>query len=246
MRREIVVLGFFIIVLILIAGCTSPQSGAAAGTKSQNPSVIPTSQSIGDLLKSAEKIRNCSQQPTDPLKFQKFIPSPPPSYTQFECGKNGVKSCPSYSNQTGGGSSALFANYGNFTDIEYPLSPENPNKWANIIFQDYGPCTDSSYLINSYYYQAAKQLPDTSAGLNGTISMVDNFHGYPAIRTVGYRPYSNLIGTVEYQILVSNRLLVTIDISDNNSPEGGTISDLESNIDKFANAIDFKGFAASV
>ena len=33
MRREIVVLGFFIIALILIAGCTSSQNATATGIK---------------------------------------------------------------------------------------------------------------------------------------------------------------------------------------------------------------------
>jgi WD40 repeat protein len=38
MRKAIVVLGFFIIALILIAGCTSAQNSATAGSKNQNPS----------------------------------------------------------------------------------------------------------------------------------------------------------------------------------------------------------------
>jgi len=38
MRKGIVVLGFFIIALILIAGCTSAQNSATAGSKNQNPS----------------------------------------------------------------------------------------------------------------------------------------------------------------------------------------------------------------
>ena len=36
MRREIVVLGCFIIILIMIAGCTSSQNATSTGTKSQN------------------------------------------------------------------------------------------------------------------------------------------------------------------------------------------------------------------
>jgi len=58
MRNGIIVLGFFIIVLILTAGCTSAQSGDT------NVKTTPTYDSIG-------------YHSLDPLQFQKFFPNIP-------------------------------------------------------------------------------------------------------------------------------------------------------------------------
>jgi len=74
MRREIIVLGFFIIVLILIAGCTSSQNGSTTSPRVQNPAqgnnnvkTTPTN--------SWTPLPSCDTLPVNSTRSQKFLPT---------------------------------------------------------------------------------------------------------------------------------------------------------------------------
>ena len=74
MRQWVVVLGFFIIVLIVIAGCASQQNGATTGPQGQNPAqgnnnVKTTS------ANSWTPTPSCDTSPVNSTISQKFLPT---------------------------------------------------------------------------------------------------------------------------------------------------------------------------
>ena len=74
MRREIIVLGFSLIVLILISGCASPQNAVTTGSKSQNSALGDTNFKTTSAS-SYTSPTICNLYSLDPNRFQKFLPA---------------------------------------------------------------------------------------------------------------------------------------------------------------------------
>ena len=223
MRYKILVLGFFIILLILIAGCTSPQNGTS--TEHKIPASGNTNLKPGSTT-SMQSIVDCKSPPTDPIRFQKFFPNVPGWEWSDKLGYNYRpfnKSTMIYDYQ-----------WYNTVSATYWISGEsniNRSKLIYVTFLDYGPCAGDYGLTGNFLW----------SGIYGNQSRV-NFHGYPAVRiqsnisTIGDQHTAMRIG-------VTNRLFVLIE---DDGVYKNSVSEADADIDKFANAIDFKGFAASV
>jgi len=236
MRRDIVVLGFFIIVLILTAGCTSAQNGAPSGAKSQNPAPVYTTGSwIATIESYWNPIFECNLPPKDPILFQKFLPNVPGYNRQF--GQNlSVKSgngvLEAIVVKTQKNSEYIYANrigeaYQSISDM---------SNWAGVYFEDLGPCAPS---VDTHL-----NLIESVTFGDTTISKINNFHGYPAVKTIRTGKKPGYVTSIQVDILITNRLIAGINTGD--FSEEYPLSDAEADIEKFANAIDFKGFAASV
>lgn len=95
MRYRIVVLGFLIIFLIVIAGCTSSQSGTATGSKSQNSGSESSTTSVTTVSQSSPADMTCQKKQIDAEPFKKFFPDisgftgyPYTSYESFGISRN--------------------------------------------------------------------------------------------------------------------------------------------------------------
>lgn len=205
MRREIVVLGFFIIVLILIAGCTSSQNGAPTGPQGQNPAqgnnnvkTTPTN--------SWTPLPSCDTIPVNSTRYQKFLP-------------------------TIAGWTKKGSWY--YSSDSYCM--------IGVEFTDLSSCT--GYSVDDVFN--LNLLNNGTDGERTTIvNKIDNFHGYPAVRSIYFRndELGKGFGKKEYVIIgVNNRLYVRID----NFASNCTYSS-DAVFETFANAIDFKGLASSV
>jgi hypothetical protein len=222
MRREIVVLGFFLIVLILAAGCSSPQIGSSTGPKSQGSAAENTNTAV---------IIQCSQLPVDPIRFQKFLPTIP-GYTPYFGPK--ISEGTNYINFT----KKTGYSFVNFIGDFYQIS--NSTR-VEVIFEDLGPCSgdfalDQLYIGTGSYGLGREYMSGTE---KDKYASKINFHGYPASRAM-----RNINGVTQgiVRIGVNNRLFVTITAIGRDY----SFSQADADIEKFANAIDFRGFAASV
>jgi len=234
MRRDIVVLGFFIIVLILTAGCSSPQNGVPTGSKSQNPTQVYTTGKI-TFESYMDPIFECNLPPKDPILFQKFLPNVPGYNRQF--GQN-------LSVRSGNGvleaivvETKKNSNYHYSNRIgEAYFSISDMINWVGVYFEDLGPCAPSVdtrlNLFESYTFGEV------------TRSKINNFHGYPAVKTIHVGKKPGYVTSIQVDILITNRLIVGITAADFTGEH--PLSDTEADIERFANAIDFKGFSASV
>ena len=74
MRREIIVLGFSLLLLMLIAGYSSTKNGDPSGAKNQNPTSVYTTIKTTSP-NSVTAIINCDRLPIDPGEFDKYLPN---------------------------------------------------------------------------------------------------------------------------------------------------------------------------
>jgi hypothetical protein len=227
MRRDIVVFGFFIIVLIVIAGCSSPQIGSSTGPKSQTPSQGDSNVKTTSTMYAYPT--NCGLPSTNPIRFQKFIPN-----VEEWNAINGVQN--NYYENKEIGADLINPNYimQQYASLGYKQGiTEGKYLWTVMVFfLDFGPCvTESSdvnaFLNNNFDFRKVKAGETTKI----------NFHGYPAV-------YSTTSGSVRVTIGINNRLAVKIYTL--GSSKEDSLSEKEAEIERFANAIDFRGFAASV
>ena len=229
MRRDIVMLGFFIIVLILIAGCTSTQNGTATGSKSQNPASRDTNVKM-TYIEYMTPIFECNLPPIDPIRFQKFLPNLSGyerQYGQNISGNNYVVN----TKMTDGNINTIYSN----RIIEKYSTSDKSLISSYVAFEDYGPCAES--------LDARLNLNEYGTFKTKTHSKI-TFHGYPAQHMVDTNGTPGYINQDYVTIWINNRLSVHISIE--SYSEGYPLSEAEADIEKFANAIDFKGFAASV
>jgi hypothetical protein len=207
------VLGFFIIILILIAGCTSQQKGT---------SVVSPSSPTG-----------CNLPSTDPVLFQKFLPDVP-GYTRTY-GQN-ISGNDNYIKDVKDGDNRI-------TDV-YRVSDKSAINVIIVSFSDKGPCVTESTGVHTVLNSSGKGM--TVKGT--TISRINNFHGYPAIQTIVTSESGECLQDSMY-IGITNRLYVTIDTTIRESyvpHKKYSVSEAEADIEKFANATDFNGFASSI
>jgi hypothetical protein len=221
MRREIVVLGSFMIVLILIAGCSSAQNGAANGSKNQNLAPGYTTiktKSVSTQSSSPE----CNLPSPDPITFQKFLPNVPDWTT--EAGPNIQYA---YHDKKAGmhRDNSICKGY-------FPVDKSNYN-YVEVCFLDMGPCVTETTGVRAFFDKF-----EIGTRQNTTTSRIENFHGYPAMQILSLPQNAN---TVFFKI--NDRLYVIISVI---GGDREIFSTKEADMKKFANAIDFKGFAASV
>lgn len=201
MRHGIVVVGFFVIVLMVIAGCTSPQSGAPSGSNNRNSAIKETTAPYSP--------EGCHS--LDPVLYKKFLPDIP-----------GWHVWRNLSNYDKVSRSNIF--------YAYRISE---NREIKLTFGDVGSCTALDDAINT-----KSKLKVDYPGIDA--SKINNFHGYPAVKVNGV--LNNAHFTNVY-IAMNDRLYVIIE----SVSVGYSLSDArEADIETFANAIDFNGFAALV
>jgi hypothetical protein len=219
MRQWVVVVGFFIIVLIVIAGCTS-QSGTPNGLKHKN---LVTGSDTSKTTSPSLPATSSECTPSDPSRFQKFFPDIP-GWTRKYYGTN---------------TSDQGMLYGtSFINEMYIVSDTSKPRYRVIVgFSDRGPCVTSS--TDGYWYLNNEKTGESDGII---ISRIDNFHGYPAVQRITNASISKqlLMDTIWFP--VNNRLSVTIGIMG----ENGSVPEAEANIETIATAIDFHGFASSV
>jgi hypothetical protein len=223
MRFGLAIIVFLIIVLIAFTGCTSSHGGTANGSNSQNSVQganveMTTTTSIDSLI-------NCDELPVDPIRFQRFLPDVPGYERTFgqkiSWGNNYVNF--TRMKKTSG--------YANFIADQYQISDKSNLNMVVVSFEDLGPCAGDIGLKRNILSEGQK---------NATRTIV-NFHGYPADHTI----INNYNEIYDFEsIEVSNRLYVTIKA--HGAPEDYSIHEAEADIEKFANAIDFKGFSESI
>jgi hypothetical protein len=180
MRQAMVVLGFSLIVLIFIAGCSSPQNAASTGSKGQTTNVEST------VVSSQTSPPPCDLPSVDPIRFQKFLPDVPGYDRRY--GQN-ISINPDSLTESG-----IF-------DI-YTISDTSNLNQMIVSFSDMGPCvTDSTGVTAAMNRYSPGKTGDR------TTTRINNFHGYPAIRnsygesTISYR---------EIIIGINNRISVTL------------------------------------
>ena len=226
MRRGSIVLGFFIIVLIITSGCTSPQ-GSSTGSSNQSPALKDTGVETTPVLSEISPT-GCTLSSTDPILFQKFLPDVFGYEREFgqniSAGNNYRKDVPGWINGI---------------EDHYKIPGQFSQNTVSVSFYDLGPCvtesTGVSARLDNYHF---------GIYLDTTESTI-NFHGYPSIHVIRTFFPSENIRSDSYRIGINNRLYVVI--SRSSSPdERVRISEAEADIEKFANAIDFNGLAASV
>lgn len=223
MRQWVMILGFFIIVLIVIAGCTSTQRGATTRSNSQNPA----SGNVNSIIQ-------CSQLPVDPIRFQKFLPNIP-GYTP----RYGLKISEgdNYINFTKKNNWSFI----NYISERYQISDKSTNNQIEVMFEDLGPCSGYFALDQNYVTMGLGRQYLSGGQKESYASNKINFHGYPATHaTINTTAIFHDI----VRIGVNNRLFVTITAT--GRYEEYSLSAADADIEKFANAIDFNGFAASV
>jgi hypothetical protein len=212
-------LGFFIVALMVIAGCTSTQGGATTGNKipdSGNTNVGPGS------TPSLQSIADCKSPPIDPIIFEKFFPDVP-----------GYKTDKKYQYIPYNKSTMTYEDkWQNHILVDYISSSETylyRSRSVFVAFMDYGPCSD---------YNVINHLQN--ARVNGTVTRV-NFHGYPAVHEQVYAPGGDILDGMT--IGVTDRLVVQILVF---GLRTNSFSQADADIENFGNAIDFSGFAASL
>lgn len=224
MRQWIVLLGFFIIILIVISGCTSAQSGTTTGSNNQNPAQgnrnIQTTYAAKDTYPP-----QCWNQKSDPVRFQKFLPDVPGWTRRF--GQN-ISNENYYLPDSGTLPSQIAETYQS-TDAE-----------VYVHLEDEGPCTTQSNGVYAFLNGGYEK----ELGGSGTTTKIDNFHGYPAIKLVYFIPEGYQFSHEGIYVGVNNRLRVFIHTTSYSKPY--PLSEADANLEKFANAIDFNGFAASL
>ena len=176
MRREIVLLGSFIIVLILIAGCTSTQNGAPSGAKSQTPAPEQYTTGKTTIESYWDPIFECNLPPKDPILFQKFLPNVPGYNRQF--GQN-------LSVRSGNGvleaivvETKKNSNYHYSNRIgEAYFSISDMINWVGVYFEDLGPCAPSrDWLLSDQFGYGTKGYT--------TQNIINNFNCYNAIKLI--------------------------------------------------------------
>ena len=202
MRQVVIVSGFFLIVVILITGCTSAQNGTT-----------PT---------------ECNISSTDPIMFQKYLPSVPGYEREFgqniSVGNNYRKDSPGWLNGV---------------EDHYKIPGQDTQNTVTVSFYDLGPCVTESTGVFSRlnHYHFGIYLDTTESKIN--------FHGYPAIHVIRTLYPSEYIRSDSYRIGINNRLYVII-ARYSSANERVRISEAEEDIEKFANAVDFNGLASTV
>jgi hypothetical protein len=229
MRQWVVVVGFFIIVLIVITGCTSPQSGNPPASNNQKSTMGVTTIKTTFASSYTSPVK-CEISAPDPVQFQKFLPDVP-GWTR-EYGKT-IKKEYNYH---------YISMPGNYAWIKevYQQNPEDPMHTTRVIveFFEYNPCNNQS----SDVYADLNQIFESKDDIQGLITTrIDNFHGYPAVKRMRFNA-TDFIQQEYVYIGINNRLRV--DIATTGS--GYSESEAGVNIEKFSNAIDFAGLAASI
>ena len=223
MRREIIVLGFSLIVLMLIAGCTSTQI-ASPESKRQTPTPGYTTVKTTSMS-SQSSLPECNLPSPDPIQFQKFLPNVPGYTSENRTIKQKDYKSLTYNEMVG----------------RYQISDRSNINLVQVFFVDKGPCVNDS--TGNYAFLNNYELGDYSGGGGEFRSKINDFHGYPAIRTT----FNGSFVRNWVFITINNRLSILIHAE---GPTFGnsnySLSQAEQDIEKFANAIDFKGFAASV
>jgi hypothetical protein len=220
MRQWVLAVGFFIIVLIVIAGCTAPQSGATTGSNNQYPA-----------FENANSIIQCNQPPLDPIRFQSFFPNVPGFTPRF--GQK-ILEGDNYINFTKKNDYSFV----NFISDWYQVSDKS--KVIVVMFEDLGPCSGDFALDQSYMNTGKSGIGRLymSGGAKDSYAKKINFHGYPASHAI-------INATDSFQdivrISVNNRLFVTITAL--GSTKEYSVSEADADIEKFANAIDFNAIA---
>jgi hypothetical protein len=219
MRQWVVVVGFFIIVLMVIAGCTS-QNGAPSGSNSQNSAPRnPNVKMTSVVSHSTPSI--CKISTPDPIRFQKFFPDIP-GWTKKYGQKIKNDDNYYYTSQPG--------NYAQMKEIYYQ-NPQDPQDPLAITITDNGPCSTQSideYLIMNTGWIGPGGEPHPPTLLN--------FHGYRAAKNTQFNTSFNTRGESLY-IGINNRLRVQIVSGGDTEPEA------DARIETIANAIDFTGLA---
>jgi hypothetical protein len=225
MRKGIWVLVLFIIILIMFAGCTSEQSGAG---KSKNQK----SATGNDIIKTTLAVPSDTSsecQPADPIRFQKFLPTLP-GYDKLRSPNNSVIYTFHETSKT----------YIYTLSEVYRISDKSNADKISVSFSDMGPCVTE---LNGVDASFSRFKVGTDPVSKRTTTKIDNFHGYPAIHQIqlsGDEIYDDQVW-----VRINNQLSVEIEVLSPDIPRS-SLSEAESEIEKFANAIDFNGLAASV
>jgi len=222
MRREIVVLGFFLIVLILVAGCSSK---APSRTSSKAPSISTTSPGSSSPQVSTTV---CSLPPQDPHRFKKNFPNVPgwvgagedvDYHPEEMCNERGCDNL--------------------IVEVYENSDPSNKIRMY-VVIKDFGPCLSKES-------ESGGNAENIGAIASPRIkrSFINNFHGYPAIHVIQDFDEDGNMDDVSILIVIKNGLTISIrDLNTYGQPH--SLSDAEANIEKFANAIDFNAIASSV
>jgi len=227
MRQVLLVSVFCVIVFILITGCTSAQNGLSSKSSNQSPLLKDTGVKT-TLAFSQDSPPGCNLPSTDPIQFQKFLPDIPGYEREF--GQN-ISVGNNYRKDSAG--------WINGIEDHYKIPGEFAENTMSVSFYDLGPCVTESTGVYARLdeYQPGKYP--------GTSESKITFHGYPAIHIIRtIFPFQD-IGSDSYRIGINNRLYVVISRYDP-SEKGLRIAEAEADIEKFANAIDFEGLAATV
>lgn len=222
MRQWVAIGGFFILVLILISGCTSTQSGATTGSNSQNSAFGNTNVTMTSAKYVFAPV-DCNLPWGDPVRFQKYFPVVPGWERGQNFTINRAEDRPDRAPMT------TIMN-------QYKIPGQYTHKWVFVIFIDAGPCVNKSSG-----FDALSSTVKESESMSVRDTFINNFHGYRAVRSI---TNGSSIVKEEVGIYINNRLAARIiceGVSDKYS-----ISEADADIEKFANAIDFSGLATAV
>jgi len=227
MRRLYFVLSFTTIVLVLIAGCSSTQNTVSNRSESQTPT--PTFNSAKTTSVSSQSLSTECYLPTpDPMRFKKFLPSvigynadshneiDYPFPASYNISKNNITD------------HLLYQPYSRYDDpVTYRVQ---------LDISDLGPCVNEStgynaWLRNTNYFKTLSTTGDI-------VEQKEVFYqGYPAVRY-----YRTGIGPVESLIIfVNNRVSVGMNFGSSQGQYSHSVADTD--LEKFANAIDLNGIA---
>jgi hypothetical protein len=226
MRRAIVVLGFFIIVLVVTGGCTSTQNPVANGSQSQNAGTGSVTANAPASGFSSPSSQVCLPK-TDMHKFKPFFPDMA-GYQR------------SYKNENSG-------------DVELNKIEEkytdNKNFLVDVYINDFSDCdVDTNSIFKNI------KVGDTDH--NNTISslITSTYRGYPATRIEVTDNDGDVIDvfqsiTINPKIIVSVNVLSyegifkSLDLSNQSMSnyQGTPKSTFDAEIDKFVNALDLNG-----
>ena len=219
MGRGFVVLGFFVLILTIIAGCSSIQRESSTGSNSQNP--VQGNAKGGSPYDSGGTLQSdCKLAMPDASRFEKFLPDVP-GWVVYN--KSTVREKDKIAEVYVDGPPYLYTT--NIVAVE---------------IADKGPCVTGSTGVNALLdaaYDRKRYFPP----YNDT-SRIANFHGYPAVKITLFIP-SSYTNSERIFIGINNRLMVSLKAS--RTSETFTLSEADAIIEKFANAIDFNGIAAS-
>jgi hypothetical protein len=223
MHQRVLVLIFCIIVMILVAGCTSPQSGAAAGSPIPEPGTrsLVTSAPTPGLLSSAFSSSKACWPLADMRRFSPIFPD-----------MDGYRR--DFNESSPGGLHA-----GRFDMIEEEYSGKFI---VNLAIQDYSGCdVDATDLLKNV------KAGDTEN--NFTVSSVDtgNYRGYPSTRVEIVNRNGEVCAVLQ-SIVINQKTLLTLGVSHLPSvymvPNFSVSkSEIHAEADKFLNTMDFNGIA---